>query len=304
MTTASIRRTDKKFRGKPRKSAGRAKVREVSIFDKMLRAMPVSEEQVQKGLTWGLIGVFILGAYSVAHYTGMIERAADQIATSVGAAGFEVKRVEVIGVNRIDERKVYEITLAQKDRSMMHVDIDQVRADLMGNGWIKDARISRRLPDTLVVDIVEREPAAVWQRGGQLSLIDNTGHPLEQISRDELPDLPVIVGNNANEKVPELRKLLNHVPALSPLVTGATWIGNRRWNLEFDSGETLALPEGEETAAAALLNFARMDGVNRLLGRGVLHFDLRDPERAYLRMPPKDGTQNESASNGESGTEG
>jgi len=30
-----------------------------------------------------------------------------------------------------------------------------------------------------------------------------------------------------------------------------------------------------------------MDGVNRLLGRGVVHFDLRDAERAYLRMPPK-----------------
>src|SRR5690606_39687259 len=112
--------------------------------------------------------------------------------------------------------------------SMMHVDIDKGRADLRGNGWIKDARISRRLPDTLVVDIVEREPAAVWQRGGKLSLINNTGHPLEQISRDELPDLPVIVGNNANEKVPELRKLINHVPALSPLVTGATWIGDRK----------------------------------------------------------------------------
>ena len=286
MTSASVRQTNKKFKGKPRGS--RAKVRQVSIFDKILRAMPVTEVQVQKGLTWGLVGVFLLGAYSVAHYTGMIDRVSRQIATAVGAAGFEVKRVEVTGVNRIDELKVYEITLAQKDRSMMQVDIDQVRSDLMDNGWIKDARISRRLPDRLVVDIIEREPAAVWQRDGQLSLIDKTGYPLEEISKEELPDLPVIVGKKANEKVPELTKLLNHAPALSPMVIGATWIGNRRWNLEFESGETLALPEGEETAAAALLNFARMDGVNRLLGRGVLHFDLRDSERAYLRMPHKE----------------
>ncbi len=286
MTSASVRRTNKKSKGKPRK-VNKKKVRQVSIFDKILRAMPFTEAQVQKGLTWGLVGVFVLGAYSVAHYTGITERVSSQIATTVGAAGFEVKRVEVTGVNRIDELKVYEITLAQKDRSMMLVDIDQVRDDLMGNGWIKDARISRRLPDTLVVEIVEREPAAVWQRDGKLSLIDNTGYPLQQIQKEEIPDLPVIVGKKANERVPELTKLLGVAPALSPMVTGATWIGNRRWNLEFDSGETLALPEGEETAAAALLNFARMDGVNRLLGRGVVHFDLRDSERAYLRMPPK-----------------
>ncbi|MEH6756132.1 MAG: cell division protein FtsQ/DivIB [Parasphingorhabdus sp.] len=292
MTTASIRRTNKKPKSKPR-IVGRAKVREISIFDKILRAMPINEEQIQKGLTWGLVGVFVLGAYSVAHYTGITERVSSQFATLVGNAGFEVKRVEVTGVNRIDELKVYEITLAQKDRSMMLVDIDQVRDDLMGNGWIKDARISRRLPDTLVVEIIEREPAAVWQQDGKLSLIDNTGYPLEQIQKEEIPDLPVIVGAKANERVPQLTKLLNVAPALSPMVTGATWIGNRRWDLEFDSGETLALPEGEDTAAAALLNFARMDGVNRLLGRGVVHFDLRDSERAYLRMPPKPATEPE-----------
>ena len=97
----------------------------------------------------------------------------------------------------------------------------------------------------------------------------------------------MIVGKKANLKFTQLDSLLDVAPALRPMVTGATWIGNRRWDLEFDSGETLALPEGEETASAALLNFARMDGVNRLLGRGVVHFDLRDAERAYLRMPPK-----------------
>lgn len=281
------KRTNTKSRTKPRKTA-KKKVRQVSVFDKFLRAMPVTEAQVQKGLTFGLIGVFLLGAYGVAHYSGITQRVSNEISVKVAEAGFEVKGVEVSGVNRIDELKVYEITLAQNGRSMMDVDIGQVRADLMQNGWIKEARVSRRLPDTLVVEIVEREPAAVWQRDGKLSLIDKTGFPLEQIQPEEMPDLPVIVGKKANERVPELTKLLDVAPALSPLVTGATWIGNRRWNLEFDSGETLALPEGEETAAAALLNFARMDGVNRLLGRGVVQFDLRDTERAYLRMPSKE----------------
>ena len=297
--TANQKRTHRQPRGKPRKQAKR-KVRQVSIFDKILRAMPVSEAQVQKALTWGLVAVFILGAYSVAHYSGINDRIKTEVAAMVGNAGFEVKRVEVSGVNRIDELKVYEITLAQKDRSMMLVDIDAVRDDLLADGWIKDARISRRLPDTLVVDIIEREPVAVWQNQGQLSLIDKTGYPLEKITREEIPDLPVIVGKKANLQFTQLDALLDVAPALRPMVTGATWIGNRRWDLEFDSGETLALPEGEQTASAALLNFARMDGVNRLLGRGVVHFDLRDAERAYLRMPPKPAAVDQIAAGPES----
>ncbi len=79
------------------------------------------------------------------------------------ARGSEVRKVEVVGADRIDRLKVYDIALAQKDRSMAAVDLEDVRGDLMKYGWIKDARVSRRLPDTLVVDIVERTPAAIWQ---------------------------------------------------------------------------------------------------------------------------------------------
>ena len=41
--------------------------------------------------------------------------------------------------------------------------------------WVKDARVSRQLPDTLVIDIVEREPHAVLRRADRLVLIDATG---------------------------------------------------------------------------------------------------------------------------------
>ena len=51
------------------------------------------------------------------------------------------------------------------------------------------------------------------------------------------------------------------------------------------SGETLSLPEGDAEAKAALAKFAHMDGANRLLGRGILRFDMRDPSRFVLRLP-------------------
>ena len=84
--TATRKSSSRQARGKPRKQA-RRKVRQVSIFDKILRAMPVTEAQVQKGLTWGLVAVFILGAYSVSYYSGINERIRTEIAAAVGKAG-------------------------------------------------------------------------------------------------------------------------------------------------------------------------------------------------------------------------
>src|SRR3546814_15165077 len=79
-------------------------------------------------------------------------------------------------------------------------------------------------------------------------------------------------------------------PALKPMLAGSTWVGNRRWDLRFQTGETLSLPEGKEEVSTELVNFARMDGVNRLLVRGILRFDMRDPDKFVLRLPKTQGT--------------
>ena len=182
-------------------------------------------------------------------------------------------------------QRLYDIALAQKDRSMAAVELEDVRRDLMQYGWIKDARVSRRLPDTLVVDIVERTPAAIWQNDGRLSLIDDSGVVLEPVTVATMPDLPLVIGPNANRRAQDLDALLAEASSLKELLAGATWVGNRRWDLRFRSGETLSLPEGDAEAKAALAKFAHMDGANRLLGRGILRFDMRDPSRFVLRMP-------------------
>jgi cell division protein FtsQ len=135
-----------------------------------------------------------------------------------------------------------------------------------------------------VVDIVERKPAAIWQNKQKLSLIDNEGVVLERVNPAAMPDLPVVIGQSANMQVADLNELLDSVPALKPMLAGATWVGNRRWDIRFQSGETLALPEGNDIAAGALKRFAHIDGVERLLGRGFVRFDMRDPSKFVVRV--------------------
>jgi cell division protein FtsQ len=89
-------------------------------------------------------------------------------------------------------------------------------------------------------------------------------------------------------------------PALKPKVRAATWVGNRRWDLLFDTGETLSLPEGTDEAAQALRLFAERDGTLRLLGKGWLKFDMRNPDRMVMRKPDgssRIGTPTSSQSN-------
>ncbi|EAT06772.1 cell division protein FtsQ/DivIB [Sphingobium sp. 10 DY56-G10] len=273
-----------KGNGAGRSSRARSLKRQ-SWIDKLIEHLPVSEATLQRMASWTIVGIFGAILIGIAIYLGLPEVARQQAADIAARAGFEVEKVEVRGVERMDELPVYNIALGQVDRSMLSLDLPHVRQQMLKLGWVKDARISRRLPDTLVVDIVERDPVAVWQHDGQLHLIDVSGVVLQSVSASAMPDLPLVVGPNANRQTAGLNKLMENAPALKPMLAGATWVGNRRWDLRFQSGETLSLPEGDTQSASALVNFARMDGVNRLLGRGIVRFDMRDPDRFVLRLP-------------------
>eukprot|EP01035_Chromulina_nebulosa_P067450 gene67450-92398_t len=117
------------------------------------------------------------------------------------------------------------------------------------------------------------------------ALIADNDVTLEPISADAMPDLPLLIGPGANMQEAAYLRLLDVAPALKPQIKAATWVGNRRWNLTFDSGETLLLPEGAQDAAAALVKFAQADGTHPLLGKGFVRFDMRDPDKFVARKP-------------------
>ena len=258
-------------------------VRKQSTIDRLLLMLPVSERTLQRIATWTIMTMIMAGAIGLSTLFGVPQAAGVALAEGVGAAGFRVKQIETTGARRLSEAAIAAVVLDQQSRAMPLVDLQEVRARLLRYGWVADAQVSRRLPDKLVIHIVERQPVAVWQHQGRLDLIDAKGIALEQVAPEKLPDLPLLIGDGANQQVDAYRALLDATPALRPLVRAATWVGNRRWDLLFATGETLALPE--EMPQRALVKFAEIDSARQLLGRDWVRFDLRDPTRFVARKP-------------------
>jgi cell division protein FtsQ len=213
-----------------------------------------------------------------------------EIGEAIGRAGFVVRNIEIVGRDNVDRDSVYLVAREQQAKAMPLIDLDGTRERLLQLGWIEEARVSRRLPDTLVVDIVERKPAAIWQHRRKLALIDATGHVIAPVDPTAMPEqLPLVIGPGANGHAAELAALVRTQPALYAMLEGATWIGDRRWDLRFQSGETLALPEGGAEAREALAYFARKDREVRLLGQGYVRFDMRDPSKVVVRVSREPG---------------
>ncbi|RJY10229.1 cell division protein FtsQ/DivIB [Aurantiacibacter aquimixticola] len=256
-----------------------------SVIGRALGMLPFTEEQLQKAFTVLIFAGAIAGLLFLAQVSGAIAVASDRVAHVASNAGFRVANVKVSGTERMNEMAVYERALGRQDLAMTRVDLDGLREELLALSWVRDARVSRQLPATLVVDIIEREPHAVLARADRLMLIDPTGVELEPIARADAGDYMLIEGPGAQDRVEELTALLDAAPALQSQIKGAEWVGNRRWNLTFATDQRLALPEGEAKAAAALISFAQADGRNRLIGGQAVSFDLRNAPRMYMSVP-------------------
>jgi cell division protein FtsQ len=295
-----------------RGNAGRAKAKKpskVAVPKKIAKRLPVDQARANKvaGLVFGAfmlaIGLVVLVALDI---PAKAERAAG---AAVGHAGFMVSGYQIVGINHMNRSLIDGVVNDELKRAADEagsdkapqalVDAPGIRERLLKFGWVKDARVLRRLPDTLVIDIVERRPAALWQSLGQLALIDSDGVVLDRVPVDKMPDLPLLIGPGANGQEQELSRLMADVPTLKPQLASATWVGGRRWDLNFQSGETVALPEGELAARTALTKFARQDKTSGLLGRGIVRFDLRVPGKMIVRLPHAlDATSGQPTSEG------
>ena len=274
--------------GSARSNAGRGSSR-VAVPKKIAKRLPVDQARANRLAALGFAGFLAVLAAGVVIALDLPAKAMTQAGEAVGRAGFTVKRVDIKGIRQMNSAPVYEIATDQKSMAMPLVDVEAIRAKLLRYGWVKDARVSRRLPDTLVIDIVERTPAALWQDKQQLALIDGEGVVLDRVPVDKMPDLPLLIGPDANAQAEGLSRVLAEVPTLKAQLASATWVGRRRWDLRFQTGETIALPEGEAAARDALAKFAKMDRSAGLLGRGLVRFDLRIPGKMIVRLPRAPG---------------
>lgn len=269
-----------------------ARSRSVGLIGRALQLLPFTESQLHKAFLAIIFAAVLAAAWMLASISGATALAGAEAARVAGDAGFRVRHVRVTGTERMNELAVYERALAQKDQPMPLLDLDALRAQLLALPWVADARVSRQLPDTLRIDIVERKEHAVLAKPDRLVLIDAEGHALEPISAAKAKGKLVISGPGAQRMVGALDGLLDAAPALKPQVAAAEWVGNRRWNLTFKTGQLLALPEGDR-APAALVRFAKLDGANRLLGGRVAAIDMRVEGQAAFRC--KDGPCTTSA---------
>lgn len=209
------------------------------------------------------------------------EAVARFVLASTAKLGFTLANVEVEGRQRSAREAILAALDIARGTPIFAVDPAAAKRRLETLPWVRSASVERRLPDTIYIRLVERQPLALWQRQGKHVLVDRDGAVIAGERLDQFGDLVVLVGEDAPMKGAALLDMLATEPAIASQVTAAVRIGGRRWTLHLKSGIEVALPEEEpESAWHRLAQIERSDG---LLERDIELVDLRLPDRLVVR---------------------
>ncbi len=195
--------------------------------------------------------------------------------------GFGLEKVHVEGASPVALAAIKAKLKLYRGQPLTSMDLDDVRHRVESVGWVRDAKVLRLLPDTLVIAVNERERLAVWQHNGRTVVIDTTGQPIPEADPTRFSDLPLVVGEGANDNAGEILPQLRQRPLLMDRMLALVRVDDRRWDLRLKDGSLINLPASK--GDSALIQLDQLEQKDRLLELGFARIDLRDPEMITVR---------------------
>ncbi|WP_295193852.1 cell division protein FtsQ/DivIB [uncultured Brevundimonas sp.] len=224
-----------------------------------------------------LVGVLATGARAE-RIGASVSHGLDSVTAGMGLT---LKRVHITGASAEAEPAIQRALGLYSGQPITSLDLVAIRTRVQGVGWVKEARVVRLLPDTLIVEVKEHDRLAVWQEAGQIKVIDNRGQVIDGADARRYPTLPLVVGKGADVAAGEILPLLAQRPRLMGMVDALVRVDERRWDLRLKDGSLIQLPATEQEAA--LIRLDALDQRERLLDLGFARVDLRTPDEVAVR---------------------
>lgn len=129
-----------------------------------------------------------------------------------------VSTINVAGVEKVTKEEVVELSGIKEGQNILSFKAKDIVSALKKNPWIEEAIIKRSVPDTINIEIKERQPIALVKLD-EMYVMDRNGIIFKRFAQEDELDLPVVTGltkeslNDASQTEGGLLELLKVLSA-------------------------------------------------------------------------------------------
>jgi cell division protein FtsQ len=227
-------------------------------------------------------GALGYGAVAGQHVPAFIDWVRGTRDVTANSLGFRISKISIAGEKEVSREEVLTTAGVTGRASLLFLDADAARTQLMANPWVEDAALLKLYPDRLQITITERLAFALWQKDGRLAVIADDGTVLEPFVEDRYLNLPLVVGPGAAREAKDFLAIVDRYSDIRSLLRASILVAERRWDLHLSNGIDVQLPE--TNVAQALDRLVALDRDKKLLSRDISMVDLRLPDRVSVRL--------------------
>ena len=132
------------------------------------------------------------------------------------APRFEVKKLSVSGLKRVDENQVIAKAGFEVGTNVFRVNLQEIRRRVEELQWVRHATVQRVLPDQIIIKVIEREPIGLARIQGEIYQFDQDGKILDP-DPVRVSSFPILDGLRLDSEKDNLPKVLTYKRILEEL---------------------------------------------------------------------------------------
>ena len=208
---------------------------------------------------------------------------------SLMSSGFSISKINVISKGRVPEEDIRKILDFKNGDYLFDVKINETQKKIETLPWVKRVLVRRLWPDQVVIQIVEREPFALWQYEGKVEVIDVLGEVIEGASLNENPNLNLFVGKDAAINAVKINKTMLDFPSIAARADSFIYVSENRWDIVMNGGNTRVLLS-QHDLKGSLSMLEELHSERDILNLKIGIIDLRLKDRLSLSHQQTDSS--------------
>lgn len=195
--------------------------------------------------------------------------------------GFVVERVDVMGEGRLHEEDVRKALGVYSGDYLFGIDMNSAQSRVESLSWVDRAVVRRLWPDRIVVQIIERQPYALWQHDGKVQVVDVSGEVITDADPSKFANLTLFVGEQSRFAVSEMNTMMESSADIAQRDPSFIHVSEARWDMVLNDGKTrVKLPKGQHIRALSQLQGLQIQ--TQILDREISVIDMRLSDRITL----------------------
>ena len=154
---------------------------------------------------------------------------------------FNLKKIQIKNNSILNEKDIKELLIPLYEKNLIFLSYSEIEKALMQNSFIESFNIRKKYPQSLHIEIFEKQPVAILFNKKEKFYLSDKSELIKFIEDPKFKDLPYVIGEPKKFKIlfETLKKLNFPINSVKKYVL----YESNRWDIEIKNNQIIKLPE-------------------------------------------------------------